>query len=437
MVKVNVQERDRALNEALEFIKNCPYKGTAIKVELEAELNREGQSNECRDCNGNGENYCQVCDDGLTAEGETCGSCEGEYLLRCDTCSGTGENPGRSASYESERECKEFILRHVSQEARDSLIFSKFYDDGSVDSEYTFTLPLDKASLTIEFIEAFNALAQEIGNGIDTNGAGMHIAILNSRDGNYPLGNKLNATYTKNFRNAMNHLMPALYFLGSADHESRDTGYRVPQVSDDKYSAVNFGCDVFEYRVFETCYKRPEAIIDFICVIAKSLQFYQRKATTLDFFGKVGSIGFGTKGRGIERFYYSQKHLDALQYGVAVLKPSYKTFADLKKERNFKLTPKRIKDIDTKRTLRWRQEFSAVKERNKENLERLKAEAALHWEAETTYSSNNRMAEQYGSRENFIERYVMSRRANYPTRVDTYIRSKLQALDNTGTQLTI
>jgi hypothetical protein len=287
---MNKESQAKALKKALNYIRSCPYKGKYIKLELEGQLNR---------------NY-------------------DDYSI------------GVSTSWTNDR-CSRFLKSHVSKEAKNALVYSKFYRDGSVDSEFTFTLPIMLAHYGIEYIKAFKLLAEKIGNGLDVRGAGMHIAILNSEDGNYPGGNQLSSAHALNFATTMNHFLPALYFLSSCSHNSRALNYRVPKITlGSKYSCISGSHNVFEYRVFETCYEKPEALIDFICVIANTLKFYKAKPVKFDFFNTVGKIKF-KQGWGLQKFFFTSKHLEALEKTVNYLKPSYKTFDELKKERSFKI----------------------------------------------------------------------------------------------------
>ncbi|HET7630656.1 MAG TPA: hypothetical protein VFK03_04770, partial [Candidatus Saccharimonadales bacterium] len=258
--------------------------------------------------------------------------------------------------------CEDFMRHQVSPEAAEALTYACFYRDGSVDSEFTFTLPLDKAEYAIEFIKAFKALANAIGNGLDTDGAGMHIAILNSEDGNYPNGNELDEDKFDNFRTAMQPLLPALYFLASADPKSRSLSYRGPQVSlNGKYSAI-YGVrgHCLEFRVFETCYDKPEAFYDYLIVIANCLEFYKDEPT--DTRLNIGRLGI-KDGSGLSRFYYTEKHLDALHKGLKWLKPEYKTIKQLNQERGLVTTKAHLRQQQKRVEEKWREEYASFKQR--------------------------------------------------------------------------
>lgn len=296
---------EESVAKSITTIKNNDYKGTFIKVELEANMSRRWDDSQC----------------------------------------------------------KEWIERNVSQEARDALIFSMFYNDGSVDSEYTFTVPIDKPYVVCEFIEKFKEMQGEgAGSLFDTTGAGMHIAILNSRDGNYPRGNSLNNTCQGNFAASVQSLLPALYFLGSSNATSRSLSFRVPSVcAGHKYNAINSVPGVFEYRLFDTCYDKPKTFLDYFCVIAKTMQFYKKEQVKMPFFGTIGELSLPDAGYHLSRFYTTTKHLEALDLGLAIIKPDHKTISQLKKERNFTIDPTTLQENDNKLTLRLKAEYPSAK----------------------------------------------------------------------------
>lgn len=363
---------NESLDQAIADIKNSGYKGTAIKIELEAQLSRNstGSNEYCDSCDGNGAYDCGNCD------GNGCSQCN-EGTVDCSDCDGSGMYDQSSHGSQSEEACHQFILNNVSKTARNKLVFSRFYYDGSVDSELTFTLMIEDVKYAIEFVEAFKKLGDYVGNGLDTSGAGMHIAILNSKNGYYSHrggrrhDGRIDFAKFANFAKSMNHLMPALFFLGSCDSQSRDLHFRMPACRTDKYNAVHgTPSGALEFRVFETCYQRPEALFDFVCVIAKCLKFYASKQVKFAWFGKVGNVSFKDTNRHLDRFYQCPEAIKALDLGLQVLKPDHKTITELKKERNFKLTLPKVINYEKKLELRWRVEFSEYKERAEAELQR-------------------------------------------------------------------
>lgn len=308
-----------SVKKAITTIKECPYQGKYIKVELEGHINRNRRiwSNE---------------------------------------------------------KCEDFMKENVSPEARRALVFGRFYVDGSVDSEYTFTVPIDGVYYVLEYIEAFKKLSEIASdnsvNKLDVRGAGMHIAILNDPDGVYPGGNRLNAYCADSFRYSMNKLLPALYFLGTGNAKSRPLGYRVPKVDlRDKYSAITGHTNVFEYRVFDTCYDNPKTFLDFFCVIAKTMQFYSRDKIVLPFFDTIGKLQIPDNGYHLSRFYFTANHIKALDLGLAILKPDHKTISQLKKERNFTITQTKLEKEDKQLELDLESEFQSKSKSFKEHIE--------------------------------------------------------------------
>lgn len=392
---------------AKQSIAEGDYKGTAVKVELEAQLGRPDYDDDeyCSHCDGEGNVYCPQCegDEGHVDEENQdawieCQHCEGSGRIDCSNCEGEGVMS--SGEGWSEDNCEDFIRKTVSDEAREALIYGNFYNDGSVDSEFTFTLPIAKAELAVEYIEAFKALADEIGNGMDTRGAGMHIAILNDPNGSYGTygsHNELDEVCTENFVSSVQPLLPALYFLGSSTHESRGLYYRRPRISSpwhengEKYCAINGGGGCFEYRLFETCYNKPEAFYDYLIVIANTLKFYSK--TPHDTRMNLGTLGFKA-GEGLTRFYYTENHLKALDKGLKLLRPKYKSLERLKSERGFKYTLKDFRTFEKQRELEWKREYTQeVKDR-------------IHYERSRRYYQF--VAEYYSSMEHNGKDYVQS-----------------------------
>ncbi len=251
-----------------------------FKVELEAQLDRGDTDSECYGCDGNGSYNCDNCDgsgyvnllDNNNNEYENeCRECDGEGDIDCNDCSGRGRS--RGDDWDIER-CESFLLDNIKKETRDALNFSYFYEDGSVDSEFTFTMPIEKAHLAVDVIDAWNLLAKAIGNGMSVERAGMHLSLLPSSE--YPCRRLLDDAKMANFRAQVTKLLPALYFSASHNEFTRALEYRMPKVSDDdKYSAIyTHGDTCLEYRIFDTCYDQPKAIFDKIEVMANTLEYY-------------------------------------------------------------------------------------------------------------------------------------------------------------------
>lgn len=309
-------DKEKIVLQAVESLKKCPFKATAIKVELEADLSRRSSEYECLELL-------------LTNVQRQLGLEENDIAIEDD-------------NYE----------RHAdAYKPLPGVVFARFYNDGSVDSELTFTISLSdpKNILMLPmFIEAWNELADGEG-GQDTSGAGMHMALINSTDCSYPCN--MSATNTNRFSNfarSMQLLLPSLYFLASHNDTSRALEYRLPRIRQcrdrhgySKFNAISYNSGALEFRVFETCYDKPEAIFDNVVVMANSMKFWRQRYVSpgLENITRENitrEINFGNDYDGtLLRFYSSNTHLDLLDRGLAVLKPAYYTIEELKEEREF------------------------------------------------------------------------------------------------------
>ncbi len=337
---------------------------SAVKVELEAQFNRGGSS-DCYDCDGEGEYRCSYCEDGeiyndATEDYDECGECEGSGYITCD-CRDTESN------FNSEVNCHDWImekLSHYGLAERTSdlnsyahirshwkpvlpLTYAEFYRDGSVDSEFTFTLLLNDPSVVLllpRFVEIFNELGEEIGNGMEVDGAGMHMAFLHDPDGKYPSNYQIPEYHFNNFKRAMSLLQPALFFLGATNENSRGLGYRKPGVSTDKYSSISVKQGAVEFRVFDTCYDNPEQVLDNLVVMCKAMRYWSDPYTPTGLDRVTTEAKFGVEGGyNLDRFYASEVHIDLLNAGLRKLKPNYLTVKEIKKQRKFTKTKNTFK----------------------------------------------------------------------------------------------
>lgn len=210
--------------------------------------------------------------------------------------------------------CESFIRDHLSESSLGLINYMRFYRDGSVDSELTFTIPTQHVEIALEVIGAWNELVRAIGNGCDVRGAGMHFSVLTRPL--YPSNEPLNSVKLENFTNEVSKLLPALYIAATSGNFTRALTYRSPQISHSmKRTAIythNGTC--LEYRIFETCYERPEAIYEFLGVIARTLEFYA------DPTKRVASLN--------KQFHiYQDEHLNgftSLPEQVSILKKQFK-----------------------------------------------------------------------------------------------------------------
>lgn len=381
-----------AIVQAVECMKKGQYGATAIKVELEAQLNRGYDDGEedcgwcdegtvrCGDCDGDGYFECHECD----GEGHIPGSHSGEIVdcydcteghIECDecedgyiTCGDCDGNWQGSTGDWSDAVCHEWIMSkmaklgiaeegkghglahgmYTSWNPTGPLSYAEFYRDGSVDSEFTFTLMLTDPNtvfLLPKIIQIWNDLAAEIGNGQIVNGAGMHMALLSDPNGHYPTDTRLSDTPKfGNFKKSMTLLLPALYFLGSGNSKSRGLSYRRPEVGAGSHrSAIDFRGGALEFRVFDTCYDNPDTILDNLVVMSRCLRFWTNKYTR-NYLSKVANnISFGNDSNGeLKRLYITREHIDLLNNGLRMLKPSYYTIRQLKDQREFNVTKTHI-----------------------------------------------------------------------------------------------
>lgn len=306
--RVTHMRNEQVILEAVESLKSSEFKATAIKVELEANIDRH---EDCEDVK--------------------------QMILRDLVELGLA----KKAQY-GYVPIKPLTYLHV-------------YNDHSVDTECTFTLLLTKPKdilLLPKIIEIFRNVCEESGYCFETYNAGMHLALLNNVAGKYPARPKPgDKTRFKNFRKSMIRLLPALYFLGSHDSTSRELRFRKPQITDgarpsggmysddnQKYSAVAYREGAVEFRVFETCYDNPGAILDMVVVMSNAMKFWTTEYTR-NYVPRFKKVKFGVRsGHDLQRMYCTEQHIDLLNAGLNVLKPSYYTIRQLKQQRDFTVT---------------------------------------------------------------------------------------------------
>lgn len=349
--------------DAIEIIKSKGF--THIKLELEAQLNRGDADSGCGNCN-DGTISCFICEaTGMVETDNTinltmwnnsirevpeqveCDNCGGEGYTTCGACNGRSRSRD---SYDVEW-CQEYMTSHVSAETLKAIEYSEFYDDGSVDSEFTVTLPSDKAYLFIDIMNVFNALSFEISGTIpNVDNAGMHISILPS--GSYPCPRGLlNNKFMENFRTETTKLLPALYFLSTHNATTRSLEYRMPHVSaHDKYSAIfTHGDTCMEFRVFDTCYDTPTALYEKIETIAATLRYYSTEKVAVKYkkftFPHLAMSGHAYVS--LRDYFSDLSTYNTLNETVKYLKPKAKSSKKLKSDRDVIHSRKSL--IDTQR----------------------------------------------------------------------------------------
>lgn len=338
MSEVSLETKTEHLMRAIAFAKT---KGvTAVKVELEATLGRfSGVSCDCDDCREADDYYEDRWDDARALG----------FIL--DKLGIHFDDPDDELEHGNHGRCYLY-----DQDRNPWLQYIEFYNDGSVDSEVTFTVRLDDPSAAmhvLEVIEAFKELSEHTGNGMNVEGAGMHTAWLFTDDYGYPhRSDSDHITWRlyslRNFRRAMGYMMPALFFLAApanGKNWTRLMHFRKPGVSlfNDKYSAIYVNGGAMEFRVFDTCYDNPEQIIDHLIVMSKCLTYMSRTHSGPS--ENFRSYTFGNDGdHSLERLYIEEQPMDLLYKYVGSLKPDYYTLTDLKRQRGFKLTKKSVKE---------------------------------------------------------------------------------------------
>ncbi len=169
-----------------------------------------------------------------------------------------------------------------------------------------------------------------------------------------------------NFTEQTQKLLPALFFLASANHRSRGLRFRNPRIShSDKYSAIythNRSC--IEYRLFETCYEKPDAFFEMLEVVANTLKFYRDPSLKVEYLGK--QFGFSENGYQLSRLFNTPEQLRILNAQITTLKPQEKTIAQLKKERGIHTTISDLMRTERKKVIKIRQDYQELRKRNDE-----------------------------------------------------------------------
>lgn len=237
-----------------------------------------------------------------------------------------------------ERKCQKFIDDFVGPELQAITVYRKFYCDGSVDSELTITLPTSEAHKIVKWMEAFTALSKTIGRKMDTGNAGLHIAVLST--GMYPCTKPLDSAKRDNFVEEVHKILPALLFVSSHNYQTRGLRFRKPIISaGDKYSAIHIIPGGFEYRLFDTCYDRPEAVYEKIETVAHTLKYYSKQKNRLKLTKPISLKNGGA----YRAMYDNPEILLALDNALKYIKPRYKTLDQMKKERKLELNGDKLR----------------------------------------------------------------------------------------------
>lgn len=329
---------------------------------------------ECSSCEGSGTLYCDYCDEGWV----DCYDCEQIEEARLSQAQSDTPN------WDSVVVCHDWLLERLvpyglaeaipedEEDYKDcygevlamkyrpigALKFSKFYFDGSVDSEWTFTLSIEDdpsvALMAPKFIELFKALGEAVGGSFDISGSGMHTALLFGENAVYPsTTNERMMQRFHNYKRSMRLLLPAVYFLAASTDVSRGLGYRYPDIGYESHrTAIDFRGGALEFRVFDTCYDHPEIILDNLVVMKNTMKFWTDTYKPSGLAKIANNVIFGhDSGRTLERFYQTVDHIDLLNRGLQMLKPSYLTVGEIKAQRKFKMNKRVVrKQEDNQRT---------------------------------------------------------------------------------------
>lgn len=237
--------------------------------------------------------------------------------------------------------CQEYIMENISDEAKNALKYIECYNDGSVDTELTFTLPIEKSHLIPQFIEAFKGITARFDlDEMSVVGAGMHIGILpTTSNGVYPCDHYgLDSIKYANFRSEVKKLLPALFVAACSKPNTRPLRYRYPDISSEtKQSAIySRSRSMLEYRLFDTCYDNPELVFDYIGVIARTLEYYNDTAK------KVTEAGiryrFYSTVNGVESILQESDQARAIKKHINRVIPKGQTMKSFLKKRGIDLS---------------------------------------------------------------------------------------------------
>lgn len=292
----------KTLEQSLKEIKNRGF--THMKFELEANFNMEGSS-ECYECDGSGTTEYQ--DD------------EGDYQeIDCEYCNGTGEREGE-LDYD---DLTNYITNTISEQARDQMTYGHAYNDGSVDTEYTFTTTLEGVKYVPEIMRAFQDYCENEGGDFSIDNAGFHIAVLT--EGTYPCSEYLNQEYLENFKREVTRLIPALYHEATSNTKTRSLEYRPARISSNKYSCIAIHNGSMEYRLFDPCFDKPEQVFEYVKVIANTLKYYSKRKLKKNLYEKfeVNTNLNGENNLGV--LYKTPENIKALQNTLKYVNPDGK-----------------------------------------------------------------------------------------------------------------
>lgn len=273
------------------IIKRLQNKGfTHVKIELEA--NFDYSSSLCYECDGNGEIY----DD------------EDDEYHTCYDCDGTGR--GGEGDLESIGDELEEELRALTTPT-----YFRAYNDGSVNFEVTTTIPVKDIRVLPKLIAHF----KNHPSYVNAENAGMHISILTS--GGYDCAPYLDERLAENFKNEVSKLLPALFFLSAADYKTRPQRYRSFQIKRGKsgYPMINQMTNGYEFRTFDTCYSKPDMVLNFLDTISRVMRYYSNETIKRELYPETTFYNGVYSDKPVAQYFDTEKRIKALRASLGVL----------------------------------------------------------------------------------------------------------------------
>lgn len=258
-----------------------------VKIELEANIvappSPAGEPGSCTVCEGRGWVRCYEGHED-NEEIADCENCNEHGETDCEDCDGSGRESDDEGGHTPGDYLSKFQLFFEAglrdSKLWDCITFLRVYNDGSVNTEATLTVPTTMVSRLERILDVFRMSCEQVGQ-IEVERAGMHITLMSQSD--YTTMPDLPEACICNFREQMGQIVSSLYVLASGDGKTtRGLDFRRPQVtSNQKYSAIyTHGDRCIEYRIFDTCYANPARLRLFFTVITKSLVFYAARPKT-------------------------------------------------------------------------------------------------------------------------------------------------------------
>lgn len=186
------------------------------------------------------------------------------------------ELEGNQEDYEmsDEDEASSFVDRVLEDAGvnESELTFIEGYNDGSVDTEITLTLPL-----TEEGVQNGQAIMRAFNRHIDdTRSAGMHISLLG--DNAYTSDEQeLDEAGLTNLTEQIQPILPFIQLLGQSGNIHRGAYYCSNRVGTSKqgYPAVYIQeSKRIEFRFFHPCYDDPELLLHYLEVLSHIVAYY-------------------------------------------------------------------------------------------------------------------------------------------------------------------